>query len=131
MFLSVFLSGSHSLSDMTHEQRQNLQILQNLADDDDFDASNLLARADIITLGDVLDGTEPLPLSHAGGELGVELDPEIEEMEQKRYEVKFVHWLLTDYAHQRAATRLAHAERPDPEAYRRIRGPNGGYAGSL
>ncbi|KAJ7309165.1 hypothetical protein DFH08DRAFT_823593 [Mycena albidolilacea] len=48
---------------------QGLEHLQGLADDDDFDPSNL-NTANFVTMEGVLNGSEQIELSHAGGELG-------------------------------------------------------------
>ncbi|KAJ7742389.1 hypothetical protein B0H14DRAFT_2637652 [Mycena olivaceomarginata] len=57
---------------------QGLKHLQGLADDDDFDPSNL-NTANFVTMEGVLNGSEQIELSHAGGELGsLEEDLEVD-----------------------------------------------------
>ncbi|KAF7288901.1 hypothetical protein MIND_01406100 [Mycena indigotica] len=53
---------------MSSQALDNLAALQNLANDDEFDATDLLACENIMSLGGVLDGTQMAVISHAGGE---------------------------------------------------------------
>ncbi|KAJ7156121.1 hypothetical protein C8R43DRAFT_949615 [Mycena crocata] len=50
------------------EKRENLERLQSLAEDDDFDAGPLQDAPDIIRMDDILDGSARINISHAGGE---------------------------------------------------------------
>ncbi|KAF7291212.1 hypothetical protein MIND_01264600 [Mycena indigotica] len=45
-----------------------LRTLQNLANDDEFDASDLVSQENITSIADVLDGTRRAEISHAGGD---------------------------------------------------------------
>ncbi|KAJ7143092.1 hypothetical protein C8R43DRAFT_954234 [Mycena crocata] len=63
---------------MTPENREGFAQLQEMAADDDFDADDLPAAPNVVNLGDILDGSARIDISHAGGEFDT-LEREIEE----------------------------------------------------
>ncbi|KAJ7814778.1 hypothetical protein B0H14DRAFT_3476791 [Mycena olivaceomarginata] len=63
---------------MEDGQRENLEHLQSLAEDDDFNPGELPDFPNVVNMADVLGGSERIELSHAGGELG-SLEDGIEE----------------------------------------------------
>ena len=63
---------------MDPEHRENLDRLQGLAADDDFDPGHLPEAPNTVRMDDVLDGSERINLSHAGGEFNT-LEEDIEE----------------------------------------------------
>ncbi|KAJ7484572.1 hypothetical protein FB451DRAFT_1436491 [Mycena latifolia] len=58
------------LQNMEAEHRETLEHLQGLAEDDDFDVNNIPAGPTLVNMDGVLDGSERIELSHAGGEFG-------------------------------------------------------------
>jgi hypothetical protein len=63
---------------MEVEHREGLERLQTLAEDNDFDPGHLLDAPNMVNMGDILDGSARIEISHAGGELG-SLEEDIEE----------------------------------------------------
>ncbi|KAJ6600993.1 hypothetical protein DFH09DRAFT_1243004 [Mycena vulgaris] len=63
---------------MEPDHHKGFDHLQGLAEDDDFDAGHLPDAANTVSMDGVLDGSERLKLSHAGGEFG-SLEADIEE----------------------------------------------------
>ncbi|KAJ7148713.1 hypothetical protein C8R43DRAFT_1128944 [Mycena crocata] len=57
------------LQNMDGDKREALERLQDMADDDDFDAGAVPDLPDIISLNNILDGSEQINISHAGGEM--------------------------------------------------------------
>jgi hypothetical protein len=56
---------------MEDGHRENLEHLQALADDDDFHAGDAPQLPNVVTMSDVLAGSERIELSHAGGEFSL------------------------------------------------------------
>jgi hypothetical protein len=54
--------------DMQVEELEGLDHLQLLAEEDNFHAGDLPPDVNMINMGDVLDGSECIELSHGGGE---------------------------------------------------------------
>ena len=71
------MSATHRLLDMEAEDREGLQRLQSLAEDDDFHAGDLQQDFNMVNMEDVLDGSERIELSHGGGEFST-LEQDIE-----------------------------------------------------
>jgi hypothetical protein len=82
---------------MEDRQRENLEHLQSLAEDDDFNPGELPDFPNVVNMADVLGGSERIELSHAGGELG-SLEDGIEEDwvdEDTRTKYRFVAFCST------------------------------------
>jgi hypothetical protein len=77
---SVPLKSTKKNSDMDPTVKQNLLDLHRLAEDLDYDPES----DSMVDFDRVLDGSERIELSHAGGELHDTLADEIEEEVQKR-----------------------------------------------
>lgn len=63
--------------DMDVDSLEGLQHLQGLVEDEDFDPNNS-NTPNMVNMGGVLNGSERIELSHAGGELG-SLEEDLEE----------------------------------------------------
>lgn len=63
---------------MEADHREAFNHLQDLAEDDDFDAGHIPDAPNTVSMDGVLDGSERIQLSHAGGEFG-SLEQDIEE----------------------------------------------------
>ncbi|KAJ7334625.1 hypothetical protein DFH08DRAFT_813699 [Mycena albidolilacea] len=66
------------LQNMEVEHREGLERLQTLGEDDDFDPGHLPDAPNMVNMGDILDGSARIEISHAGGEFG-SLEEDIEE----------------------------------------------------
>lgn len=64
---------------MDAEDREGLERLQTLAADDDFHAGDIPPVPEMVNMQDILQGSERIELSHAGGEFSLEQDIEDEE----------------------------------------------------
>lgn len=63
---------------MDAEHREGLDRLQSLAADEDFHAGDVPDAPNMVNMGDILDGSARIDLSHAGGEFG-SLEEDLEE----------------------------------------------------
>jgi hypothetical protein len=65
-------------ADMDPEHREGMERLQSLAADEDFHAGDMSEAPSMVNMGGILDGSERIELSHAGGEFG-SLEQDLEE----------------------------------------------------
>lgn len=66
------------MQNMDDGHLEGLERLQTLAEDDDFDPGHLPDAPNMVNVGDILDGSARIEISHAGGEFG-SLEEGIEE----------------------------------------------------
>lgn len=69
--------ADYSPVDMSSAEREALEKLQRVAEDDDFDAGG----SSTFNMADILDGSERIDISHAGGEFSA-LQEDLEEEEE-------------------------------------------------
>lgn len=69
-FLHLLNFYNAKITDMTADQLQSFEHLRGLADDDDFDPDDINNTLNMVNMEGVLDGSERIDLSHAGGEFG-------------------------------------------------------------
>lgn len=70
--------------DMDSGHRDNIAHLQDLAEDEDFNAGHIPEVPDTVNMAGVLDGSERIEISHAGGEFR-SLEEDLEEDTNDEY----------------------------------------------